>query len=548
MIKELKDKELKKKLLLFKGETEEIDNEDYFYKNYIGKGFMSIEDATSIIQSKFQNEKDGILDDILKNIVSEFEDTIFLDIIAVYDKNGIFDQEDKDVKESRKRCDKLRKKNPNAKYIVHLCCLDMAEYGGHWGGFVYDIENDTNYSYDSMQTRKITGEDFSFYSKFFQAYGCFVFKTKKCLTLKHQGRQHNSRQPAGGFLGATRYSHELDENLSFVTSKSKTSIRKEADKYYTVDQFIVTQDFNQQHHMCWVEATIMVTETLLSFHGLLDNELSKKRMNMMFPLFVVKRFVWKLSQKMKVKYDKNKEMNNKIIDYLKKYFTKVWSSSDIIYINIGKYQKEDRYSEYWHKKVSMRNKKLSELSKEEKPKFSPIEIINPKNYDEEAAQDMSMIDILKYAYSLDDINIEKIKPNLPSIDMTIPSTPKPKTPKKKLTNKEKTAKYYKELKKEFITNIPIDLLNEQKYINIEHQRLDKLHNLFNITVCANKDKDQKKWSAWELDAIYEIIKEDFNIKYKKTDIKEKKCDALRKFFDETLNYLQKMVNKKETDN
>lgn len=213
--------------------------------------------------------------------------------------------------------------------------LEFGEFGGHWGGYVYDVLNNKLNIFESMQSMQ--GENVSAYTKTFAEYGKRFFGVKKILIqgpdVSPRIRGNKPRQPTGGFLGF------------FTPSKKK----------YNKEELLLIQELNSQHHFCYMEALLFIIEFLMFIENERHltplrkfNETEYKSNVTTHPLYVIKRFLFALvkyldmldyrEQKNYTKFIKNHsdwcsiddanwinpETTKKQINFYFKYFKYVW--------------------------------------------------------------------------------------------------------------------------------------------------------------------------------------------------------------------------------
>lgn len=382
-------KEKRKVLCHLMDETLELDNEDRFYREILGFDFMHGEDAIGCIMSIPKDFR--VLNNFLYYIKEEI-DFIGIEVLRTVSFNEEYmtraklrDFEDNlEFVEMRDYCDRLRIKE-SCKYINQLVYLDIGlkkddiDHGGHFAMIKYNKDTDSIILWDSMQIKK----DTSSYSEIFMKYVNFVFRKRRTQPYLCKRSIHKSRQMTGGFIGKEMYNFITD-----IKDLDKADMLFSYNDQVTLKEHIELQDFNQQHHFCWAESLRQLIESYLEDYGMIDDELEELMRGRYFPLFVIKRFIWKFLQIIDYKFYDDPHKNKIIIDYLKKHFTTVWTSPDIKY--------NHRKAEYYPNPRDLGKKKLARVKVQSMPKFYKVSIMD-KKYKRE---DMNFVELLKYAYTM----------------------------------------------------------------------------------------------------------------------------------------------------
>ncbi len=185
---------------------------------------------------------------------------------------------------------KITNLDKGKRFRISLVGLDLQGVG-HWGGCIYDRDKKTVSFYDSMQECR-DSKFLSDYSFFFETYLKYAFPPGTTVEIQGCGVcninpiRSKDRQPSGGF---TPYLEEYardegggyDKKIDWKNVKELDLTKKDKD-------FLSIYDFDSQHHFCFMESLLFVSE-------ILARECSHKIFSSNKPaLFQTKRFIWAL--------------------------------------------------------------------------------------------------------------------------------------------------------------------------------------------------------------------------------------------------------------
>lgn len=164
-------------------------------------------------------------------------------------------------------------KNTPYTYVIRMLGIGLGD-GAHWCAYVYDVKEDIVHLYDSMQVNSKHGI-YSDYTSKFKIYAKRFFNTKNIVVHSDVRDKNYIRQLTGGFPEVT----EKDIGDKYFSELSE-------------DQQKLIQNYNSQHHFCYMEALLFIIEFLLyKYLGYKPPPIDYD----VHPIFYIKRFIWALT-------------------------------------------------------------------------------------------------------------------------------------------------------------------------------------------------------------------------------------------------------------
>ena len=284
-IKLLKNKSNRTRLLRLKGETEEIDKNDYIESrintNAKAKNLLAIEDASEM--AKLYLHKKGVFEKIAKDIKAESK------------KNFRFYLRKTSAMEKRP----VAAKNKVSKAYM-LIEHSYPDGSGHYGMAVINHDKKIARVFDSMTNQESDFEP-SLQTTLGKSYTVALSSIYGCLPrIQDDSKRNLMPQPTGGFVS---------NSFSDFKKANFAGGRGGVPKKLMQDAFVISQyDELSQHHFCYVESFVAMMIDL----GLTSSAPQDPRERLEY----IKKIIWGLIYK----YTPKSSRNTPQWAYFKKYF------------------------------------------------------------------------------------------------------------------------------------------------------------------------------------------------------------------------------------
>ena len=265
----------------------DLENDEKILIDKNATPLVAMEHAAELLKQKIIY-KGKFIEKVLEFITKTVPNTGFVSSKDIIDKNFRKNQKNiteykKTIKAFQKELNKKMRRMPNISQFVSIVSNDMGD-GAHYAACIYNKLDKHVTIFDSMQYKNKEGKTSSGFTNRFKEEIRKLFTIDSSTNLRIEIvnptcdlSYKNCYQCTGGFVSESK-------NSPFHISKAYNKNNNVSAK-----ALIANQDLDSQHHFCYMEALLFLTEKL---HGYTRNTTYNR--NTRIRLVAIKKFIWLL--------------------------------------------------------------------------------------------------------------------------------------------------------------------------------------------------------------------------------------------------------------